>query len=103
MNQLETIERILQLKKENPNAEIKICPRNCDSDNGDYKFQSISAIELEFYYSHGDSVYIGEDDILEYFFNELDYKLSDDEAEEIGKQRFQEFAKLAILIYTLPR
>ncbi len=94
MTQLEYLEKAVQLKRENPGADIHICvaSEEMQLDFG-WTAHEISRVELGYWYCPGtEQIYTDVDEVIE--------KLSDEQEREVTEEEAYNLMSPAILIYT---
>ena len=99
--QIEFIEEILKLKKENPDFEIVFCIENGEmGEFSGWTSQKIHAVAITDWFINDEDVYQDEDDIFEFFYDRIDPNLSDDEAEKKALELTKKNSKKVIAVYT---
>jgi len=97
--ELKDIEKLLQLKKDNPNMEILF---KCDesiyiSDSEGTFMGTFNTIEKSFYAEYGEHIYLNEDDLKDYICYNMNY-VNEGETEEKIYDKIKQEEKIIIHI-----
>lgn len=98
------LQEIMDLKKQRPDLEIKICVSNDDlSDEGGWSLHKISSVKVEVWFETDEQIYTDECSIFEYLKEQVfdEYPdFSDKRIEGLAEMRYLEQVKQAICVYT---
>jgi hypothetical protein len=101
--QEQLLQKVLDLKKQRPDLDIKICVSNDDlSDECRYSLHKIASVEIETWFETDEQIYT-DYDILEYFEEQVfdEYPdFSDKRIEALAKRLYLEHKKEVICVYT---
>lgn len=90
------LKKLLKLIEENPNLEVKFAvDSDLANDEFSYTLADIRNIEKEFLYIDDEKVFIGKDEILDYFRDEDEFNLSilDNQFEIFIKDKYSKLIK----------
>jgi hypothetical protein len=102
--QEQLLQEILNLKKEHPDLEIKICVSDDDlSDEGGWSLHKISTVKIETWFEANERIYTDESYILDYLEEQVFDEYPDFSCKRIrglAEMRYLEQVKEVICVYT---
>lgn len=101
--QEQLLQEIIDLKKQRPDLDIKICVASDDVLEGGWTYHKILSVRVESWFETYERIYIDKSEILEYFEEQVfdEYpNFSDKRIKGLAKMRYLEQVKEAICVYT---
>ena len=100
--QVEFLEEILKLKKENPDFEIHFCVASEEVVEFEKWTQhEITRVEILPWLENGEKIFINEKDIRDFFVGESDFDCwSKEELDKVVTDRYDAAVKMAICVFT---
>ena len=101
MKQIDFINKIVELKAANPDAEIKMCVSNEFADDYGWTAHEITRVELSPYIEIDERIYTDKDSAIEEIYDTVDDgKMSAEELEMAADAFYKENVIIAICVYT---
>jgi len=100
MTQETFLNRILDLKRANPEMEIHFCIDSEEINDAGWTDHKIVNVEIMPWYQEGEEILVYRDHIFDHFTNSLPLDIPADEAVKIVEERFRNEVKYAICVFT---
>jgi len=93
------LQEILELKRANPDYDIHFCVDADEMLEDGWTSHEIENVEVSPWFDDGDRILTDGERIMDYFFDQSEAS-TDQEAEAVAKQRYNQEVKMAICVYT---
>ena len=102
-SQREWLQEIMNLSNKHPDIEIHFCVDSDDILEFGWTDHKIVNVEIEAWWRDDDRIYVGENEIKEYFaeyYYENNESKSEEEIEKLANEKYEKEAKEVICVYT---
>jgi len=94
------LQHILDLKRDNPEMEIKFCVNSDEIYEYGFTVHQINDVRIMPWYQIGEKILNEEVFIMDYFLSKIPMDISDDEAERLARIEYKKEVKNAICVFT---